>query len=70
MTTKSNRVDNFHEGQVWESPRGTIYKVKSSQRGGDAILSVDFGGGGRKITRKWDAVMNWGLIFDPKFDKE
>lgn len=71
MATKSNRVDNFHEGQVWESPRGTLYKVESVARGGKASLILGFKGEGkRRVRRDWDAVAGWFLEFDPKFDKE
>lgn len=70
MTTKSERVDNFNEGQVWESPKGTLYKVKSSERGGKAVLCLGFDGTGRKVKRNWDAVSGWFLEFDPKFDCE
>ena len=71
MTTKSNRVDNFHKDQVWESPRGTIYKVESVARGGHASLKLGFNGEGKRhVRRNWDAVSGWFLIFDPKYDTE
>lgn len=59
----SQRVDSFHEGQVWESPRGFIYKVICIENG-QALLRLGETGKGKPIRRKWDAVTNWALIQD------
>jgi len=48
-----------------------MYKVESVARGGQASLILGFNGEGkRRVRRDWDAVINWGLLFDPKFDAE
>lgn len=59
-----NRGDNFHEGQVWESPRGTLYKVVKVVRGGQATLRLGSDGKGRIVRRDWDAVIGWYLHSD------
>lgn len=61
--TIGNRVDSFHVGQVWQSPRGCIYtviKVENRQ----AALRLGSDGRGRIVRRKWDDVINWVLISD------
>ena len=61
-----NRVNSFHEGQVWESPRGTLYKVMFTRNSQTTLRAGDDGTG--KITRRpWDAVVNWILMFDPLY---
>jgi len=62
----TNRVDSFHVGQVWRSPRGQVYLVVDVRRGGQAILRAGAMGEGRKNVRDWDAVINWVLVSDPK----
>lgn len=59
-----DRVCSFHKGQVWESPRGTLYKVTDVVRSGKATLRLGVDGTGRKIIRDWDAVVNWVLWSD------
>jgi hypothetical protein len=59
-----DRVSRFHVGQVWETPRGTVYKVESVVRGGDAVLRQGENGNGRKVKRAWDDVINWVLKSD------
>ena len=61
-----DRADSFHVGQVWESPRGTLYRVMSVRRGGQAELRVGSTGGGRIVRRDWDAVVGWVLYSDAK----
>ncbi len=60
-----NRVDNFHLSQVWESPRGNLYKVIGVTKGGQATLRQYVTK--RIIRRDWDAVINWVLRGDPDF---
>lgn len=55
------RVNSFHEGQVWESPRGSLYKVMDVARGGQAVLRLGRDGAGRIVRRDWDAVVSWIL---------
>ncbi|TNF09437.1 MAG: recombinase [Gammaproteobacteria bacterium] len=59
-----DRVCQFHVGQVWESPRGYLYKVIGVQRGGQAVLRLGVDGTGRIVRRDWDAVINWVLYSD------
>jgi len=58
-----NRVDSFHIGQVWESPRGYLYKVMEVKNG-QASLRLGLEGNGRIVRREWDAVINWVLRKD------
>lgn len=62
------RVDNFHVGQVWESPRGMLYKVIEVRRGGKAVLRLGVDGKGRIVRRNWDAVMGWVIYSDEVSD--
>ena len=54
-----DRVIQFHENQVWESPKGSLYRVESVISGGLATLRQGKEGTGRKVTRDWDAVPGW-----------
>lgn len=64
MKFNEDRFNSFHEGQVWESPRGYLYRVESVARGGKAVLRSGVDGGGRKVFRDWDAVINWVIYKD------
>lgn len=52
-------VDRFREGDVWESPRGTRYRVMECRRGGKASLRVGEDGSGRLVRRGWSDVIGW-----------
>ena len=58
------RVNSFHAGQVWESPKGFFYKVINVDKGGQATLRLGLDGSGRIVRRDWDAVINWVLHKD------
>ena len=57
------RLIRFHVGQVWESPRGCLYKV-ILVKGGQATLRLGQDGSGRIVRRGWDDVVNWVLYSD------
>ena len=59
-----DRFNFFHVGQVWESPRGFLYRVVSVMRGGKATLRLGKDGNGRIIRRDWDAVIGWIIYSD------
>jgi len=61
---KPERVERFHVRQVWESPRGGLYKVMSVVKGGKAILRLGTDGAGKKRERDWDDVADWVLHKD------
>lgn len=56
--TPSNLFESFHDGQVWESPRGVLYRVERVYAG-QATLRVGTEGPGRLIKRAWDDVEGW-----------
>lgn len=56
-----DRVSCFHEGQVWRSPKGTLYRVVECRRRGQAVLRQGIDGSGRVDRRPWDAVFGWVL---------
>ena len=58
------RFDSFHVGQVWESPKGTLYKVIEVKRGGQAVLRLGSNGKGRIARRDWDAVVGLFIYSD------
>lgn len=56
-----DRLDCFHVGQVWESPRGFLYRVINNRVGGQAALRLGVDGKGRIVRRGWSDVLNWRL---------
>lgn len=64
MSISDDRVVSFHAGQVWESPRGSLWRVVSVERGKMAVLKQGERGLGRKTVRDWDAVVGWVLHSD------
>lgn len=65
MNFPNERADSFHEGQVWASPRGFLYRVVSVERGGNAVLRLRAADASRrKVIREWDAVNHWILYKD------
>lgn len=59
-----DRLDAFHAGQVWEAPRGLLYRVEGVVVGKDAVLRAGSDGRGRKTVRPWDSVTGWVLRSD------
>lgn len=56
--------ERFQYGEVWQSPRGTLYKVVSvAER--VAILRMGSDGSGRKYRRYVDDIGGWSL-YEPK----
>ena len=60
--------EQFQEGELWRSPRGTLYRVITLMpepstlrrtRRRLAVLRQGPDGAGRKIIRAWDAVEGW-----------
>ncbi|EME1466181.1 hypothetical protein LL394_005265 [Serratia marcescens] len=52
--------DIFRAGEVWESPKGTLYKVMSVELR-QATLRMGSDGSGRIVRRPWDAVIGWSI---------
>lgn len=60
-----DRVDCFHPRQVWQSPKGTYYRVLDVRVNGKATLGQGLDGRGKQVTRDWDAVAGgWTLYQD------
>lgn len=62
--SKWNEGDCFETGQVWESPRGFLYKVVGHRhypqdKRRQAELRAGSDGSGRLMRRDWDAVAGW-----------
>lgn len=55
--------DIFRAGEVWESPKGTLYKVMSVELR-LATLRMGLDGSGRIIRRPWDSVIGWAMSKD------
>ena len=55
--------DIFRAGEVWESPKGTLYKVMSVELR-QATLRMGSDGSGRIVRRQWDAVIGWSISKD------
>lgn len=64
MSTKINVGDCFQPGEVWQTPRGLLYRVMSYEHKDgkvrkQAVLRFGADGGGRKVLRDWDSVEGW-----------
>jgi len=52
--------DVFKPGEVWLSPRGTLYTVEDVTVGGQAVLRIGSTPvRGRIVRRDWDGVIGW-----------
>lgn len=61
---KMNTGDCFEIGQVWETPRGTLWRVMEYAQvppgyRRHVVLRLGADGKGRKKLREWDAVVGW-----------
>jgi hypothetical protein len=61
---KYEDADQFREGEVWESPRGTLYRCMGFRhvewkKRRQAMLSAGVDGKGRITLRDWDDVIDW-----------
>lgn len=59
-----NAGDCFQPGEVWQTPRGFLYRVmgyehKEGKVRKQAVLRLGNAGTGRKVLRDWDAVDGW-----------
>jgi hypothetical protein len=67
MACTPNIGDCFEIGQVWESPRGTLYKIVAggynheTRTQNSAVLRKGADGKGCTVVRAWDAVANWSI---------
>ncbi|MBN3043323.1 hypothetical protein H4F47_10370 [Pectobacterium brasiliense] len=55
---KIDECEVFKVGEVWQSPRGTFYKVISVDSR-EATLRKGSDGSGKIMRRWWDDVVNW-----------
>ena len=58
MSRAAEVGDSFRVGEVWQSPRGTFYRV-ISRDGFHVTLRAGTEGGGRKCRHPWDGVIGW-----------
>lgn len=56
--------ERFQYREVWQSPRGTLYRV-IAVADGEAILRMGSDGSGRKYRRYVDDIGGWSL-YEPK----
>ena len=57
MNNTEPDADQFRVGDVWETPRGALYRVVEVRIGGQAILRAGAAGErGRIVRRAWDAI--------------
>lgn len=60
MAEKIIKGERFQSGEIWQSPRGFLYKVVAIA-GREAILRMGTHGLGRKRKRQVDAISGWSL---------
>ncbi|HAI51369.1 hypothetical protein [Atlantibacter hermannii] len=60
MAEKIIKGERFQSGEIWQSPRGFLYKVVAIS-GREAILRMGTHGRGRKTKRQVDAISGWSL---------
>lgn len=59
--------ETFRPGEVWESPRGLLYRVERIDRMGKQIIAQMVAvKSGRGAHRPWDAVGGWTLRDDQR----
>lgn len=51
----------FRVGEVWVSPKGSLYKVVGTTTPTQVVLRKGADGTGRKSFRRWDCVDGWTL---------
>ena len=61
-----DRVCSFHEGQIWANTKDRQFHVSRVEGGKAFLRSVD---GNSRVTKKWDAIGEWTIVFDPKYPK-
>lgn len=69
MATVEPTANEFRNGQVWRSPRGTFYRVEETQASssGDdtarqAVLRQGLEGRGRRIFRNCAQTQGWAFV--------
>lgn len=55
----------FQVGEVWISPKGTIFKVVRAYNPSQVVLGRGFDGSGRKVLRRCDRVDGWAIHPNP-----
>ncbi len=61
MSNEIKKGERFQIGEVWISPKGTLYLVKEVV-GSQAVLRLGIHGmGQRKVYRNVDAIDGWSL---------
>lgn len=61
--------ETFRSGEVWESPRGLLYRIERVEREGKQIIARMVAlKSGRSAHRSWDAVSGWTLRDDLRHD--
>jgi hypothetical protein len=66
MATTLNTGDAFQQNEVWQTPKGGLYRVMGYEHKAgkpkQAVLRAGADGAGRKVLRDWDAVIGWVIV--------
>jgi hypothetical protein len=66
MAMTLNKGDAFQLDEVWQTPKGGLYRVVGYEhkpgKPKQAVLRVGADGAGRKVLRDWDAVIGWTIV--------
>jgi hypothetical protein len=61
-----SKGDAFQPDEVWQTPRGALYRVMGYEhkvgKPKQAVLRLGADGSGRKVLRDWDGVIGWTMV--------
>nr|TWR32179.1 hypothetical protein FQY85_18655 [Cronobacter turicensis] len=63
MKKNTQKGERFSVGEVWQSPRGYLYRV-IEVIGSQAVMRLGATGYGRKVRRNVDAISGWSIYRD------
>lgn len=56
MLRREPDADQFRVGDIWETPRGFLYRVVAVENGTAILRAGSSGDSGKLVRRAWDAI--------------
>ncbi|EOC0398831.1 hypothetical protein ACOIEU_002544 [Cronobacter sakazakii] len=69
MKKNTQKGERFSVGEVWQSPRGYLYRV-IEVIGSQAVMRLWIEASGRKVRRNVDAISGWSIYKDEAGNEE